>query len=132
MCNAQPTGTVVETKTKKRLRNKGFVDVAFWLLKVPATCQCISGTDLLGQCCHTETEVADQSFYLTRSQHTDTRPTSADPTTPGAWQGSHWSANFEVTVIIRPGIIPTPQAGIEPRTLRSRGGHPDHQANEAV
>ena len=46
-------------------------------------------------CCHTEIEVADQTFYLTHSQYTDTGPTSpsADPITPGAWQGSHWSAN---------------------------------------
>ena len=45
---------------------------------------------------HTEIEVADQTFYLTQSQYTDTRPTSpsTDPITPGAWQGSHWSANF--------------------------------------
>ena len=47
-------------------------------------------------CCHTEIEVADQTFYLTQSQYTDTRPTSpsADPITPGTWQGSHWSTNF--------------------------------------
>ena len=47
-------------------------------------------------CCHTEIDVADQTFYLTQSQYTDTGPTSpsADPITPGAWQGSHWSANF--------------------------------------
>ena len=47
-------------------------------------------------CCHTEIEVADHTFYLTQSQYTGTRPTSpsADPITPGAWQGSHWSANF--------------------------------------
>ena len=47
-------------------------------------------------CCHTEIEVADQTFYLIQSQYTDTGPTSpsADPITPGAWQGSHWSANF--------------------------------------
>ena len=46
--------------------------------------------------CHTEIEVADQTFYLTQSQYTDTGPTSpsADPITPGAWQGSHWNANF--------------------------------------
>ena len=45
-------------------------------------------------CCHTEIEVADQTFYLTQSQYTDTGPTSpsADPITPGVWQGSHWSA----------------------------------------
>ena len=47
-------------------------------------------------CCHTEIEVADQTFYLTQSQYTDTGLTSpsVDPITPGAWQGSHWSANF--------------------------------------
>ena len=47
-------------------------------------------------CCHTEIEVADPTFYLTQSQYTDTGPTSpsADPITPGSWQGSHWSANF--------------------------------------
>ena len=46
-------------------------------------------------CCHTEIEAADQTFYLTQSQYTDTGPTSpsADPITPGAWQGSRWSAN---------------------------------------
>ena len=42
-------------------------------------------------CCHTEIEVTDRTFYLTQSQYTDTRPTSpsADPVTPGTWQGSH-------------------------------------------
>ena len=37
-------------------------------------------------CCHTETEVANQTFYLTQSQYTDTGPTSpsADPIMPGA------------------------------------------------
>ena len=55
-------------------------------------------------CCHTEIEVADPTFYLTQSQYTDTGLTSpsADPTTPGAWQGSHWSANFQVTGMTRP------------------------------
>ena len=66
-----------------------------WLLNVPATCECISSTDLLNfMCCHTEIDVADQTFHLTQSQYTDTRPTnpSTDPVTPGAWQGNHWSA----------------------------------------
>ena len=47
-------------------------------------------------CCHTEIEVADQAYCLTQSQYTNTGWTSpsADPITPGAWQGSHWSANF--------------------------------------
>ena len=47
-------------------------------------------------CCHTEIEVADQTFHVTQLQYTDTGPTSprTDPITPGAWQGSHWSASF--------------------------------------
>ena len=55
-------------------------------------------------CCHTEIEAADQTFYLTQSQYTDTGPNSpsADPITPGAWQGSHWSANVYVTGMTRP------------------------------
>ena len=55
-------------------------------------------------CCPTEIEVADPTFYLTQSQYTDTGPTSpsTDPITPGAWQGSHWSAKFEVTGMTRP------------------------------
>ena len=46
--------------------------------------------------CHTEIEVADQTFHLTQSQYADTGPTSpsADPMTPGARQGSHWSASL--------------------------------------
>ena len=50
-------------------------------------------------CCHTEIEVADPTLHLTQSQYTDTEPTSpsTDPVMPGAWQGSHWSANFKVT-----------------------------------
>ena len=33
------------------------------------------------KCCHTKTEVADQTFFLIQSQYTDTEPTSpsADP-----------------------------------------------------
>ena len=47
-------------------------------------------------CCHTEIEVTDPTFHLTQSQYTDTGSTSpsAEPITPGDWQGSHWSANF--------------------------------------
>ena len=55
-------------------------------------------------CCHTEIEVADATFHLTQSQSTDTGPTSpsTDPITSGAWQGSHWSASFQVTGMTRP------------------------------
>ena len=83
--------------------------------------------------CHTKIEVADPTFYLTQSQYTDTGPTSpsADPITPGAWQGSHWSANFEVTGMTRPGKIPS-QAGFEPWIFASRGGLLNHLANEAA
>ena len=69
-------------------------------------------------CCHTEIEVADQTFHLTQSQYTDTGPTSpsADPITPGACQASHWSANFEVTSMTRPRKIPG-ASGIRTRDL---------------
>ena len=74
-------------------------------------------------CCHTETDAADPTFYLTLSQYTDTGPTSpcADPRTPGAWQSSHWRANFEVAGMTRPGKIPS-QAGFVPPIFRSGGG----------
>ena len=69
-------------------------------------------------CCHTEIEVAHQTFYLTQSQYTDTGPTSpsADPITPGAWQGSHWSANFKVTGMTGPRKNPG-ASGIRTRDL---------------
>ena len=69
-------------------------------------------------CCHTEIEVAGRTFYLTQSQYTDTGPTSpsADPITPGAWQGSHWSANFEVTGMTGPRKNPV-GSGIRTRDL---------------
>ena len=55
--------------------------VVCWLLYSPATCS------------HVDTEVADQTFYLTRYQYTDTVPTSliANSITPGARQVSHWT-----------------------------------------
>ena len=84
-------------------------------------------------CCYTEIEVADQTFYLSQSQYTNTGPTSpsADPIMSGAWQGSHWSANFEATGMTRPGKIPS-QAGFEPQIFRYRGGRLNHKANEVV
>ena len=60
-------------------------------------------------CCQTEIEAVDQTFYLTQSQYTDTGPTSpsADPRTPGVWQG-----------ITRPGSLTRPVAsGIRTRDL---------------
>ena len=57
----------------------------------------------------------------------DTGPISPspDPITPGAWQDSHWSANFQVTGMTR-SARPTAQAGIELRIFRSRGGRLNH------
>ena len=75
-------------------------------------------------CCRTEIEVADPTFHLTQSQYTDTGPTSpsADPIkTPGAWQGSHWSANFEVTGMTRP----------RKKSRRKRDSNPGSSALEA-
>ena len=65
------------------------------LFNVPATCDRVYLRDNF-TCCHTEIEIADQTFHLTQSQNTDTGPTSpsTDPITPGAWQGSPWSAIF--------------------------------------
>ena len=78
-------------------------------------------------CCHTEIQIADQTYYLIQSQYTDTGPTSpsADPSTPGAWQGSHWSTNFEVTGMTRPGKIPA-QVGVEHQFCCSRVGRCIH------
>ena len=74
-------------------------------------------------CCHTEIEVADQTFHLAQSQYTDTGPTSpiTDPITPGAWQGSHWSTNFEVTGMTRP----------RKKSRRKRDSNPGSSALEA-
>ena len=71
-------------------------------------------------CYHTEIEVADPTFYLTQSQYTDTGPTSpsSDPITPGAWQGSHWSANCLVTGMTRPRKNPG-AIGIRTRDLEA-------------
>ena len=48
--------------------------------------------------CHTEIKVAGPTFHLTQSQYTDTGPTSPSAALPmpGAWQGIHWSASYEV------------------------------------
>ena len=107
------------TKFWERTCGSGGGGGSCWLLNVPATCECISGTDLLSfTCCHTETEVADPTFHLTQSQCTHTRLTdpSTDPIKPGAWQGSHWSANFEVIGMTRPRKNPAAN-GIRTRDL---------------
>ena len=74
-------------------------------------------------CCHTEVKVADQTFHFTQSQYTDTGPTSpsTDLIMPGAWQGSHCSANFEVTDMTRP----------REKSRRKRNSNPGSSALEA-
>ena len=78
-------------------------------------------------CCHTEIEVADQTFYLNQSQYTNTGPTnqSTDPITPGTYQGSHWSANFLVTGINRPRKNPV-ASGIRTQDLSLSRREPYH------
>ena len=102
---------------RKRVKEHDFVLILLllffgWLYAL-VTSQCISGTDLLCTCCHTQIEVVDQTIYLTQSRFTDTGPISpsADPMTPGAWQDSHWSFSHWYDWF---GKIPTVQAGIEP------------------
>ena len=68
-----------------------------WLLNVPATCQCISGADLLRQLYMLpQWDRSWRQNLLSHPQYTDTRPTSssADPITPGTQQSSHWSTSF--------------------------------------
>ena len=76
-------------------------------------------------CCHTEIEVAYPTLHLTQLQYTDNRPTSpsTDPITPGAWQGSHWSAKFKVTGMTRPWNNPG-ASGIRTRDLLLSGRMP--------
>ena len=86
-------------------------------------------------CCNAKTEVADHTSHLTQSQFIDTGTSSpsADPTTPGVWQGSRWGAKFQVTGMTQPGKkIPTEKAGLEPWIFRSRCGRLNHFASEAV
>ena len=68
-----------------------------WLLNVPATCKCISGTDLLRQfyvlphwdrSCRSNFPSRPVTVYWHWADQ------SVDPITPGIWQRSHWSANF--------------------------------------
>ena len=68
------------------------------------------------QCCHTEIKDSDQTFYLNQSQYTDTGliTPSADATSPGAWQGSHWSASVEFNGMTGPGKLLTGKAEIQP------------------
>ena len=88
----------MQTKNERKKREREIVCLFVGCLSSQQHASVSQGricTDNL-TCCHTEIEAADPTFHLTQSQYTDTGPTSpsADPITPGAWQGSHWSANF--------------------------------------
>ena len=93
------------------------------LLNVPETCK---GRIFSNNCtcCHTETKVAVQAFYVTQTRFTDTKPTSPALTlfTLRAWQGSPWSTKFYVTGMTRPGNIPQGKSGNQTQAFRSRDG----------
>ena len=88
-----------------------------WLLNVSATCQCISGTDLLWQIY----ALPHWDRSCRSNSPTDTGPTSpsTDHITPGAWQDGHWTANFEVTLMTWHRKI-LAHARFEHRIFRSR------------
>ena len=69
------------------------VVVVCWLHNVPANANLSAGQVCSdnGTCCHTQTEAADQTCYLTLSQYVDTKPASlnVDPMMPGAWKGGY-------------------------------------------
>ena len=80
-------------------------------------------------CCHTEIEVADQTFHYTQSQYTDTGTTSpsADPISNARRLAgrrleyqylSHWYDSTRKN--------PAAQARMEPQIFRSRGGRLNH------
>ena len=73
-------------------------------------------------CCHSETAVADQTGYITQSQYTDTRSTnpSADPMSPGTWQGSHWSTDFKFAGMVDPEKSPQGKRELNPGQLLER------------
>ena len=118
-------------KKKKKKKKKKFVCLLVGYLTPQQHASVSQGRICTDKCtcCHTEIEVADQTFHLTQSQYTDTGPTSpsADPIMPGAWQGSHWSAN--VTGMTRPRKNPG-ASGFEPGTFRSRGGEEKEEEEE--
>ena len=71
-------------------------------------------------CCHTETEVADQTCYRTQSQYTDIWPTSpnTDPIAPVTRKVCHKRINHEVT-----SVTPQRKAGSDLHVCCSSGRH---------
>ena len=106
------------------------------LLNVPATGECISGTDLLRQfyvlphsdrSCRSNVLPHPVTVYWHRADQSQRWPYNARRLAGQPLECqflSHW---YDST----PKKIPAP-AGFEPGTFRSRGGRLNHQANEAV
>ena len=91
-------GAVLRERERGGGGGGGFVKFVCWLLNVPATCECVSGTDLRRQFYvlpHWDRSCRSNfpSHPVTVYRLGPTSP-SADPIAPGAWQGSHWSAIF--------------------------------------
>ena len=68
-------------------------------------------------CCHTEIEVAEQTFHLTQSQYTDTGPTLTQYLKAPGRLATEVPIFFYVTGMTRLGKRSTPKAGMESRRL---------------
>ena len=97
------------------------------------------GMDLFKQLhiSHTETKVADQTCRLTKSQFTDTGPTSpsTDPITPSTCrQGSHQRTNFKETGMTQPGKSHTGKEGLNSKSspFEADTFPLDHQGSETL
>ena len=79
-------------------------------------------------CCHTEIEVADPTFYLAQSQYTDTGPTSpsADPITPGAWQGQKEGQGIKQAPPRHDLLTPLPSPSPPPPSLQPQRPYLQH------
>ena len=68
-------------------------------------------------CCYTEIKFAEQTFYHTESQYTDTEPASFStyPITVCVWQRSHLHSQF-LSHWLDSRERSSPKAGIEPRS----------------
>ena len=94
----QFTVWLAHTNTSKNIRARSFHLNLFigWLLSVPSTYLCISGTYQLRQistCYHAETETGGQTCSLTQSHNTRPSSPTNDPITLGAQQDSHWGTD---------------------------------------
>ena len=67
---------------------------------IPATCKPKHTCRDSLTCCDSTKEAADHTCYFTKSQNTDTRPTSLSTNLvrPGTWQGSHKGTTFKSVV----------------------------------